>query len=162
MKATTIKVDGDLLRELERTKPPSQSLSVREVAPPPGGRAPRHGRGGRPLRGIPARDARRASLARRVDERRSRTARQAEAPVKRGSAYGINVEPSSPPERGKVRPGIVVSNSIQNQRLDSVVIVPLSSRAPEIWPLRFRLELPGMNASCAVIPGIRQLREPRL
>ena len=26
MKATTIKVDGDLLRELERTKPPSQSL----------------------------------------------------------------------------------------------------------------------------------------
>ena len=28
MKATTIKVDGDLLRELERTKPPSQSLSA--------------------------------------------------------------------------------------------------------------------------------------
>jgi len=63
--------------------------------------------------------------------------------VKRGRAYGINLEPSSPPERGKVRPGIVVSNSIQNQRLDSVVIVPLSSRAPEIWPLQFRVELPG-------------------
>src|SRR5439155_25398218 len=28
MKATTIKVEGDLLRELERTKPPSQSLSA--------------------------------------------------------------------------------------------------------------------------------------
>ena len=27
MKATTIKVDGDLLKELERTKPASQSLS---------------------------------------------------------------------------------------------------------------------------------------
>ena len=27
MKATTIKVEGELLRELERTKPPSQSLS---------------------------------------------------------------------------------------------------------------------------------------
>jgi len=82
--------------------------------------------------------------------------------VKRGSAYGINLEPSSPRERGKVRPGIVVSNSIQNQRLDSVVIVPLSSRAPEIWPLRFRLELPGMNASYAVIPGIRQVSKSRL
>jgi hypothetical protein len=28
MKATTIKVEGDLLRELERTKPPSQTLSA--------------------------------------------------------------------------------------------------------------------------------------
>ncbi len=82
--------------------------------------------------------------------------------MKRGSAYGINLEPSSSPERGKVRPGIVVSNSIQNQRLDSVVIVPLSSRAPEIWPLRFRLELPGMKASYAVIPGIRQVSKSRL
>jgi hypothetical protein len=27
MKATTIKVEGELLHELERTKPPSQSLS---------------------------------------------------------------------------------------------------------------------------------------
>lgn len=33
MKATTIKVDGELLAELERAKPPSQSLTgyVREV-----------------------------------------------------------------------------------------------------------------------------------
>jgi len=92
-------------------------LCIREVAPPPGGRAPRHDRGGRPIRDIPARDARRASLARRVDERRSRTPRQAEAPVKRGSAYWINLEASSPPELGKVRPGIVVSNSFQNERL---------------------------------------------
>jgi len=52
--------------------------------------------------------------------------------VKRGGAYWINLEASSPPELGKVRSGIVVSNSIQNERLDSVVIVPLSSRAPEI------------------------------
>jgi len=81
--------------------------------------------------------------------------------VKRGSAYWINLEPSSPPELGKVRPGIVVSNSIQNERLDSVVIVPLSSRAPEIWPLGFRVELPGMKASYAVIPGIRQVSKSR-
>ena len=82
--------------------------------------------------------------------------------MKRGSAYWINLEASSPPELGKVRPGIVVSNSIQNERLDSVFIVPLSSRAPEIWPLRFRVELSGMKASYAVIPGIRQVSKSRL
>jgi len=82
--------------------------------------------------------------------------------VKRGGAYWINLEASSPPELGKVRSGIVVSNSIQNERLDSVVIVPLSSRAPEIWPLRFCVELPGMKASYAVIPGIRQVSKSRL
>jgi mRNA-degrading endonuclease toxin of MazEF toxin-antitoxin module len=65
-------------------------------------------------------------------------------------------------ELGRVRPGIVVSNSIQNERLDSVVIVPLSSRAPEIWLLRFRVEPPGMKASYAVIPGIRQVSKSRL
>jgi mRNA-degrading endonuclease toxin of MazEF toxin-antitoxin module len=61
-----------------------------------------------------------------------------------------------------VRPGIVVSSSIQNERLDSVVIVPLSSRAPEIWPLRLRTDLAGMKASYAVIPGIRQVSKSRL
>jgi mRNA-degrading endonuclease toxin of MazEF toxin-antitoxin module len=82
--------------------------------------------------------------------------------VKRGSAYWINLGAASPPELGKVRPGIVVSSSIQNERLDSVVIVPLSSRAPEIWPLRLRTDLPGMKASYAVIPGIRQVSKSRL
>jgi mRNA-degrading endonuclease toxin of MazEF toxin-antitoxin module len=82
--------------------------------------------------------------------------------VKRGTTYWINLEASTPPELGKVRPGIVVSNSIQNERLDSVVIVPLSSRAPEIWPLRLRVDLRGMKTSYAVIPGIRQVSKARL
>jgi mRNA-degrading endonuclease toxin of MazEF toxin-antitoxin module len=85
-----------------------------------------------------------------------------EAALKRGTAYWINLEAATPPELGKVRPGIVVSNSIQNERLDSVVIVPLSSRAPEIWPLRVRVDLHGMKTSYAVIPGIRQVSKARL
>ena len=56
-----------------------------------------------------------------------------------GTLYWINLEPSAPPEVGKVRPGVIVSNSIQNEHLDSVVIVPLSARAPEIWPLRIEV-----------------------
>ncbi len=82
--------------------------------------------------------------------------------MRRGSAYWINLEPASPPELGKVRPAIVVSNSIQNERLDSVVVVPLSSRAPEIWPLRLRVDLESMKTSYVVIPGIRQVSKARL
>jgi len=82
--------------------------------------------------------------------------------MRRGGVYWINLEPAAPPELGKVRPGIVVSNTIQNERLDSVVVVPLSTRAPEIWPLRLRVLVRGMKTSFAVIPGIRQVSKTRL
>ena len=42
------------------------------------------------------------------------------------------------------------------------MIVPLSTRAPEIWPLRLRVELRGLQTSFAVIPGIRQVSKARL
>jgi mRNA-degrading endonuclease toxin of MazEF toxin-antitoxin module len=82
--------------------------------------------------------------------------------MRRGSAYWINLEPAAPPELGKVRPGIIVSNTLQNERLDSVVVVPLSTRAPEIWPLRLRVALRGAKTSYVVIPGIRQVSKTRL
>jgi mRNA-degrading endonuclease toxin of MazEF toxin-antitoxin module len=82
--------------------------------------------------------------------------------MRRGSVYWINLEPTSPPELGKVRPAIVISNSVHNERLASVVVVPLSTRAPEIWPLRMRVAVPGLRASFAVVPGIRQVSKARL
>jgi len=82
--------------------------------------------------------------------------------VRRGTACWVNLGTGAPPELSKVRPGIVLSNSIQNERLDSVVIVPLSAQAPEIWPLRLRVELAGMKTSYVVIPGIRQVSKSRL
>jgi mRNA-degrading endonuclease toxin of MazEF toxin-antitoxin module len=82
--------------------------------------------------------------------------------MRRGSLYWINLEPASPPELGKVRPAIVVSNSLYNERLESVVVVPLSTRAPEIWPLRLPVAAPGRKASFAVVPGIRQVSKARL
>jgi mRNA interferase MazF len=80
----------------------------------------------------------------------------------RGSVYWINLEPTTPPELGKIRPAIVVSNSVYNDRLDSLVVAPLSTRAPEIWPLRLRVDVPGMKASYVVIPGLRQVSKARL
>ena len=82
--------------------------------------------------------------------------------MRRGTIYWINLEPSAPPEVGKVRPGVIVSNSIQNEHLDSVVIVPLSTRAPEIWPLRIEVRSKELKPSYAVIPAIRQVSKARL
>jgi mRNA-degrading endonuclease toxin of MazEF toxin-antitoxin module len=82
--------------------------------------------------------------------------------MKRGTLCWVNLEPVSPPELGKTRPAIVISNSDQNLILQSVVVVPLSSQPPEIWPLRLRLELPRGKASFAVLPGIRQVSKARI
>ena len=82
--------------------------------------------------------------------------------MKRGTICWVNLEPVSPPEPGKTLPAIVISNSDQNTVLQSVVVVPLSSQAPEIWPLRLRLELPRGKTSFAVLPGIRQVSKARI
>jgi mRNA interferase MazF len=74
----------------------------------------------------------------------------------------VNLEPITLPELGKTRPAIVISNSVQNQVLQSVVVVPLSSRTPEIWPLRVSVELPKGKTSFAILPGIRQVSKARI
>lgn len=76
--------------------------------------------------------------------------------------YWINLGSTSPPEFGKTRPGLVVSNTVQNGILDSVVVVPLSANPGEIWPLRLALTGPKGKPSFAVLPGIRQVSKSRL
>lgn len=82
----------------------------------------------------------------------------------RGSILWVNLEDADPPEMGKTRPAVVVSNSEQNAMLDTVVVIPLSTRPPAIWPLR--IELSGASArrkkSYAIVPGIRQVDKRRL
>ena len=52
---------------------------------------------------------------------------------------------------------------MQNAALDSVVAVPLSSRAPEIPPLRIKVRASGLKTvGYAVAPGIRQLKKSRI
>jgi mRNA-degrading endonuclease toxin of MazEF toxin-antitoxin module len=63
---------------------------------------------------------------------------------------------------GKVRPGIIVSGTVHNEVLATVVIVPTSSIAPEILPLRLAVGCFAGKDSYAVIPGIRQVRNGRL
>lgn len=83
--------------------------------------------------------------------------------MKRGAIYWVNLEPAYPPEFGKVRPALIVSNSDQNLRLSTVVVLPISTRSPEIWPLRLSFKMPqSSKGSFVVIPGIRQVSRARL
>ncbi len=82
--------------------------------------------------------------------------------MKRGTILWINLEDARPPEFGKTRPSIVVSISEHNAHLETVVAIPLSTQAPEVWPLRLKLELVGQKPSYAVLPGIRQVKKTRL
>ena len=82
--------------------------------------------------------------------------------MKRGAVVWVDLGDASPPEMGKVRPGIVVSGTAHNEVLNTVVVIPTSTVAPEILPLRMSVGHFGGKESCAVIPGIRQVRKGRL
>ena len=82
--------------------------------------------------------------------------------MKRGTVVWVNLEDMHPPEFGKTRPCLVCSNSSQNELLDTVVVLPISSRAPEIWPLRIKLPSLLGKTSFVVIPGIRQIMKSRI
>jgi len=85
-----------------------------------------------------------------------------DAAVKRGTICWVNLEPVSPPEMGKIRPALIVSNSGQNVLLQSVVAIPLSAQRGEIWPLRVRIEMPDGKTSFAILSGIRQVSKMRM
>jgi len=82
--------------------------------------------------------------------------------MKRGTICWVNLEPTSPPEFGKTCPAVIISNSVQNMVLQTVVVLPLSTQPPEIWPLRLTLGLPKRKKSYVVMPGIRQVAKTRL
>ena len=82
--------------------------------------------------------------------------------MKRGTVVWVNLSDAHPPEMGKVRPAVVLSNSTLNARLETVVLVPLSTQPGEIWPLRVKVAAGGKKPSFAVIPGLRQASKSRL
>lgn len=80
----------------------------------------------------------------------------------RGTVYWVRLGPTRSPEFGKTRPGLIISNSVQNTILDSVVVVPISSSPDEIWPLRVSVGDVTGQPSFAVLPGLRQVSKTRL
>lgn len=82
--------------------------------------------------------------------------------MKRGTVVWVDLSDTHPPEMGKVRPGIVVSGTVHNEVLNTIVVVPTSSIPPEIRPLRVAVGRIAGKDSFAVVPGIRQVRKGRL
>jgi mRNA-degrading endonuclease toxin of MazEF toxin-antitoxin module len=56
----------------------------------------------------------------------------------------------------------VVSGTAHNDVLSTVVIIPTSSIAPEIRPLRVAVGTFAGKHSYAVVPGVRQVRKGRI
>jgi mRNA-degrading endonuclease toxin of MazEF toxin-antitoxin module len=82
--------------------------------------------------------------------------------MKRGTIVWVDLSDATPPEMGKTRPAIIVSGSSHNEILPTVVVVPTSSLAPEIWPLRLSIGTFAGKESFAIIPGLRQVTKSRL
>ncbi|MBI4703186.1 MAG: type II toxin-antitoxin system PemK/MazF family toxin [Deltaproteobacteria bacterium] len=81
----------------------------------------------------------------------------------RGSVIWVDLSGTAPPEMGRRRPAVVVSGSVHNQILDTLVAVPLSSQAPEIPLLRLRVVTAALRrVSYAVVPGLRQIKRSRI
>jgi mRNA interferase MazF len=60
--------------------------------------------------------------------------------LNRGDIVGINLNPKKGHEIGKVRPAVILSGNEENEILDTIIIVPLSSQLIEdISPFRIRL-----------------------
>lgn len=82
--------------------------------------------------------------------------------MRRGTIVWLNLEDTFPPEFGKTRPAIVISNSEQNAVLETLVAVPLSTQPPHNWPLRIKYGKLVTKVSFAVVPGIRQVKKSRV
>lgn len=60
---------------------------------------------------------------------------------KQGDIVLVNLNPKKGEEVGKLRPAVVVSDDAQNQELDVVIVVPLSSKLiDDAYPYRVRIE----------------------
>jgi len=83
--------------------------------------------------------------------------------MKRGWIVRVNLVDATPPEFSKTRPAVILSNDEANAVLPTVMVVPLTTRPPAIWPLRLEVpEVPGLRRSYAVLPGLRQVSKGRI
>jgi len=58
----------------------------------------------------------------------------------RGDIVGINLNPKKGDEVGKIRPCIIISNNDENSILDTIIVIPLSTKLiDDMKPYRLRL-----------------------
>lgn len=81
--------------------------------------------------------------------------------VLRGEIYWVNLDPSIGSEVQKTRPGIIVSNNIQNKISTRVVVVPITSQVKTIFPFEAKILVATKEAK-ALADQIRTIDKSRL
>jgi mRNA interferase MazF len=81
--------------------------------------------------------------------------------VKRYHLYWADLNPTQGSEISKTRPVVVVSPDAMNQRVDTVVVCPLTSQLHPQWASRVQCECDGRPGEIAV-DQIRTLSKSRL
>ena len=85
--------------------------------------------------------------------------------LNRGDIFLVNFNPAKGGEIGKLRPAIILSDFEDNQILDTVIVIPLSTVIePDSLPYRFLIEKRGkLEKDCdACIYEIRALSKTRV
>ncbi len=60
--------------------------------------------------------------------------------LNRGDIVGINLNPKKGDEIGKIRPCVIISNNDENSILDTIIVIPLSTKLIDnMLPYRLRL-----------------------
>ena len=59
--------------------------------------------------------------------------------IRRGEVYWVNLDPAVGSEIKKTRPGLIVSNDINNAHAQTVTVVPLSTKVAKIYPFEVLL-----------------------
>jgi mRNA interferase MazF len=61
--------------------------------------------------------------------------------ISRGLVIDINLEPSLGSETGKIRPCVVVTNNIYNERIPVIQVVPITSWNPKKTKIKTNVEI---------------------
>ncbi len=82
-----------------------------------------------------------------------------------GDIVGVNLNPKKGDEVGKVKPCIILSNTQENQILDTIIVMPLStSLLDDMLPYRIRLKKRDnlYNDSDILVNHIRSISKKRV
>ncbi len=87
-----------------------------------------------------------------------------ENPVVRGEVYNVNLEPTRGSEEGGFRPAVIIQNDRGNQFSPTTVVIPLSSKDPNLKLLHIPIpEDAGLyKDSVALVEHIRTIDTSRI
>jgi mRNA interferase MazF len=70
--------------------------------------------------------------------------------MKRGSVYWVDFEPAMGTEIKKLRPAVIVSNTLSNIILQRIQVVPLSSNTTEVYASETLIKLNGKTSKALI------------